>query len=108
MEQDITQLIAAITIIVGLSVTYAKTFGSHQEALTQVAIETFAVKARYKKAVNLGVGLLVASILTVVAAYAIGSYVVIPAGIVAGLFASVEAQKVHDVDPSDKPPKELT
>lgn len=107
MESSVSALLAAIAVIVGASVTYAKTFGSQQEALTQIAVDTFAIKSRYKRATNLAVGLLLASILTVVAAYAIGNLVVIPGGIVAGLFASVEAQRVHEEkpDPPDATPK---
>jgi hypothetical protein len=104
MEAGIATLLAAIAVIVGASITYAKTIGPYQEAMSQVAIESFGVSSRYKKAVNLGVGLLLASILTVVAAYAIGNMIVIPAGLVAGIFASVEAQRVHDTTPSDEQP----
>jgi hypothetical protein len=103
METSVATLIAAIAVIVGASVTYAKTIGPYQEVLTQVAVETFGVESRYKKVVNLGVGILLASILTVVAAYAIGNMIVIPAGIIAGVFASAEAQRVHETTPSDAP-----
>ena len=105
MEDSVALLLAAIAVIVGASVTYAKTIGPYQEVLTQVAVESFNVKRRFKKAVNLGVGLLLASVVTVVAAYAIGDPIVIPAGIIAGLFASAEAQRVHDTTPSDPPPE---
>ena len=101
MESNVAALIAAITVIVGLSVTYAKTFGSYQERLTEIVIQTFAIRTRYKPVANLGVGLLLTTVVTVVAAYSISAWLVIPAGVIAGLFASVEAQRVHD---EAKPP----
>lgn len=105
MESNVAALIAAVTVIVGLSVTYAKTFGSYQERLTEIVVETFAVPTRYKPATNLGVGLVLTSIVTVVAAYSISTALVIPAGVIAGLFASVEAQRVHDEGKSPPPPQ---
>lgn len=96
MEDQIALLIAAITVIIGASVTYAKVFGPYQAALTEILVTTLNTPSRYKAAVNLGVGVVLAAVVTVVAAWAIGNTVVIAAGIVAGLFGSIEAQRVHD------------
>jgi hypothetical protein len=96
MEQDVALLVAAITLIVGASVTYAKTFGPYQSALTEMLVTALNTPSKYKAAVNLGVGVALAGVVTVVAAWAIGNPVVIAAGLIAGLFGSIEAQRVHD------------
>lgn len=112
MEQQIATLVAAIALIIGLSVTYAKTFAPYQTGLTQIAVDTFRIPSRYRPATNLVVGLLLTSVITVVAVFAAGvPATVIAAGVVAGLMASIEAQRVHDtqtvvssaLQPSPKP-----
>lgn len=97
MEDQVALLVAAITVIVGASVTYAKTFGPYQAALTEMLVTALNTPSRYKPVVNLGVGVALASVVTVVAAWAIGNTLVIAAGLIAGLFGSIEAQRVHDV-----------
>ena len=96
MEQDVASLAAAIAIIVGLSVTYDKTFAPYQTGLSEIVIQAFRVTSRYKPAVNLGVGILIASAVTVVAAAAVGNAAVIAGGVVGGIMASIESQRVHD------------
>jgi hypothetical protein len=95
-EDQTATLVTAIVLIVGLGVTYAKTFAPYQTGLTQIVVDACQIPTRYRSAINLLVGVLVASAVTVVAAYAIGSAVVIPAGIIAGVMGSIESQRVHD------------
>lgn len=89
-------LLAVIAVIVGASITYAKTFGPYQTQLTEIVVTTFSVTSRYKPAVNLAVGILLAGAVTVVAAAVVGNTAVLAAGLVAGVFGSIEAQRVHD------------
>jgi hypothetical protein len=98
MEQDVALLVAAITVLVGASVTYAKTFGPYQSALTEMVVTAWNTPSRYKAVVNLGIGVALAAVVTVIAAWAIGNVLVIPAGVIAGLFGSIEAQRVHDTE----------
>lgn len=96
LEQQTATLVTAIVLIVGLGVTYAKTFAPYQSGLTQVAVDAMNTPSRYRPALNLLIGILFAAVITVVAAAAIGNAAVIPAGIVAGIMGSIEAQRVHD------------
>jgi hypothetical protein len=96
LEQQTATLVTAIVLIVGLGVTYAKTFAPYQSGLTQVAVDAMNTPSRYRPALNLLIGVLFAAVITVVAAAAIGNAAVIPAGIVAGVMGSIESQRVHD------------
>ena len=98
MEEQMGMLLAVIAVILGAALTYAKTFGPYQEKLTEIAVTSLNIPSRYKPAVNLGLGILLASAVTVVAAVVVANTAVIAAGIVAGVFGSIEAQRIHDTN----------
>lgn len=105
MEQLSNDLAAYFAIIVLVSVAYGKTFGATQEAITQAVIDAFAIRSRYRRVTNLGVGMAIALLIAGAAAWKLTSWDVIPIGIIAGLMASVEAAKAHETPqaPPTKP-----
>ncbi len=108
MDTSIEALVAYITLVVGLSVTFGKVFGGYQTEITQAIIDAVGVRSRYRRLVNMAIGILIASLFTVVGALSIGApWQIIPAGVLAGIMASVEASRVHDQESTaayTKPP----
>jgi hypothetical protein len=96
MEQSVAELVAVIAVVIGLSVTYGKTFGPYQTQLAQWVIDAGAVPKRWRGPVNLATGVVVAAAVTVVGAVQIGEPGLIAVGVLAGVFSSVEAARVHD------------
>jgi hypothetical protein len=102
MDTLSNDLTAYFAIIVLVSVAYGKTFGSTQEAITQAVVDAFAIRSRYRRLTNLGVGIAIALIIAGAAAWKLGSWDVVTIGVIAGLMASVEAARAHEMPP--RPP----
>lgn len=68
MDANIELLIAYITLVAGLSVTFGKVFGSCQTKITQAVIDAIGMRSRYRRLVNMAVGILTASLFTIVGA----------------------------------------
>ncbi|HWV57907.1 MAG TPA: hypothetical protein VNZ57_10675 [Longimicrobiales bacterium] len=98
MDQSVSALIAIIGIIVGLAIAYGKAFGGYQTDITQAVIDAAKVPTRYRRLLNLVVGIAIATAFTLVGAAWMGQLELVPAGILAGVLASVEAGKVHDAE----------
>jgi hypothetical protein len=96
MGDQITELITIIGVVTGLALAYGKAFAGYQAAITQAFIDAFAVPSRFRRLLNLVVGILIASAFTVVGALWLGSWTIVPAGVLAGILAAVEAGKAHD------------
>lgn len=96
MEQDVAQLVTLIAVVTGLSVAYGKAFGPYQTQVAQWVIDAAAVPKRLKGVVNLVTGIVIATAFTLVAALQLEQPSIIAVGVLAGVFASVEAGKVHD------------
>lgn len=90
-------LVASIAAIILAAGAYAKYFAPYQERISEAIIEAFSVPKRYKSLTNIGVGVAIAVIFTVVAAISAGlGLQVIVGGIAAGILASVNASTIHD------------
>jgi hypothetical protein len=96
VEKNITELITIIGVIAGLALAYGKAFGTYQSEITQAVIDVFEVKKRFRRILNLTTGVLIASAFTIVGAAWLHSWGVVPAGVLAGILASVEAGRTHD------------
>ena len=96
MEKNITELITIIGVITGLALAYGKAFGTYQSEITQAVIDVFEVKTRFRRILNLTVGIMIANAFTIVGAAWLHAWGVIPAGMLAGILASVEAGRTHD------------
>lgn len=96
MNASITNLIALITVVTSLTVAYGKAFAVYQTQISQWVIDAGRVPARRRGIVNLAVGVVIAGAFTVIGALAIGRPAVIPVEVLAGVFASVEAARLHD------------
>ncbi len=96
MEQDIAELVTLIAVVTGLSVAYGKAFGPYQTQVAQWVIHAAGVPRRLRGVVNLATGVVIATAFTVVAALHLGQPGIIAVGVLAGVFASVEAGRVHD------------
>lgn len=95
-DGQIGELVAILGIVVGLAVAYGKAFAGHQEQITQAVIDAFQVKSRYKRLVNIAVGILIAAGMTAVGAAWLHAWEIVPAGVLAGILAAVEASKQHE------------
>ena len=98
MQEQTDGLLAAIGIVLALSIGYARVIGPLQADISQAFIDAFAVPSSYKRLLNLGVGLALAVAVAIIGAVAVNSWALVPAGVLAGIMASVEASKVHDQD----------
>jgi hypothetical protein len=96
MDALSNDLTAYFAIIVLVSIAYGKTFGGFQEAITQSVVDALASKSRYRRVTNLAVGMVIALLIAGAAAWKLGTWDVIPIGIIAGLMASVEAARAHE------------
>lgn len=96
MNDSIDELIVVLGVVGALAVAYSKAFGGYQAELTQALIDAFAIKSRFRRLANLGVGIGLAVAFTVVGALWLGSWAIVPAGALAGILSSVEAGRVHD------------
>lgn len=105
---DLERIVAMIGLIGGLSIAYGKAMGTQQAAISEAVISAGTIGSRYKRVVNLAIGLVLAILFTAVAALWLGSWEIVPAGVLAGILASTEANKAHDAEtmkPEPKPPK---
>jgi hypothetical protein len=103
MGDQITELITIIGIVTGLALAYGKAFAGYQAAITQAFIDAFAVPSRFRRLLNLAVGILIASAFTAVGALWLESWAIVPAGVLAGILAAVEAGKEHDAAKVEAP-----
>ena len=98
MQTDADGILAAIGLVLALSIGYGKVVGPLQTDISQAFIDAFAVPTPYKRLLNLGVGLALAVAVAIIGAVAVDSWALVPAGVLAGVMASVEAARVHDQD----------
>lgn len=96
MEIPVADLIALIAVLSGLTVAYGKAFATYQVHLSQWVIDAARIPGRYRGLVNLAVGVLIATAFTIIGAVALGQPMLISVGVLAGVFASVEAARLHD------------
>lgn len=97
-------ILAIIAAITGLAVAYGKIFAPYQTDITQAVIDAAKVPTRYRRLLNLVVGIAIATAFTLVGAAWMGQLELVPAGILAGVLASVEAGKVHDAEKTTTEP----
>ncbi len=96
MDAQMTELITIIGVVTGLALAYGRAFAGYQAAITQAFIDAFTVSSKYKRLLNLVIGILIASAFTVVGALWLGTWQIVPAGVLAGILAAVEAGKAHE------------
>jgi hypothetical protein len=89
-------LLAIMSAIILASGLFGERFAPYQEKLSQGIIDAFNIPTRFRLLTNIGVGIVVAVVFTLVAAIYIGSYLVVPAGILAGILSAVNASNLHD------------
>ncbi|MGB3330815.1 MAG: hypothetical protein WBA46_17765 [Thermomicrobiales bacterium] len=98
MDTQVTDLIAIVTVAVGLAAAYAQAFGAYQTSITQAIIDALRVPKRYRAVTNLAVGVVIGGSITAVGAAWLQSWDIVPVGIFAGVLASVKASQVHDAE----------
>jgi hypothetical protein len=103
LDGQVTELITIIGVVTGLALAYGKAFAGYQAVITQAFIDAFTVPRRIRRLLNLAVGILIASAFTVVGALWLDSWAIVPAGVLAGILAAVEAGKAHDAGDRGKP-----
>jgi hypothetical protein len=98
MDRHVPDLITFIGVLTGLALAYGKAFGAYQSEITQAVIDVFDVQSRYRRMLNIITGVLIAGAFTVVGAAWLDAWAIVPAGVLAGILASVEAGRKHDVE----------
>jgi hypothetical protein len=96
MDALSTDLLAFVVVLGAIAMGYGKFFGPHQTEVTNVFCEAFVVNSRFKPLMNLTVGITMGLGITATAAYYLDNWSILPIGVLAGIFASNEAAKVHD------------
>lgn len=96
MNATVEQLVVIVGVIAALSLAYAKGVSASQKEITQAFIDAFKVPSRYRRGLNMVVGIVLGVFVTIVGALWLGTWSIVPVGILAGVLASVEAGKVHD------------
>ena len=91
-----TDTAAFLAVVLTASVAYSRALGATQCQIAAWVIAAFRTPSRWRGLVNLGVGVALATAVSVVAAWQAGNWGLLPAGVLAGVLASVEAAKVHD------------
>ena len=89
-------LVAILGTVPALGIPENMAYAKLQEQITQSVIDAFQVKSRYKRLVNIGGGILFAGGMTAVGAAWLHAWEIVPAGVLAGILAAVEAGKQHD------------
>ena len=98
MQESADTIVATLGIVVALSIAYGRIVGPLQTDITQAIIDAWQVPSNVRRLLNLGVGTTLGVAVAIVGALAVGSWAVVPAGILAGVMASSEAARVHDAD----------
>lgn len=95
-QESIQQLTAAIAVVTGASLAYAKALGQSQSQIVEWLIAAFRVASRWRGLLNLATGVVLAVALSAVAAISVGDWRIVGTGLLAGVLASVEASRAHD------------
>ena len=101
MNATVEQLVVIVGVIAALSLAYAKGVSASQKEITQAVIDAFAVRSRYRRGLNMLVGIALGVGVTLVGALWLGTWSIVPVGVLAGELASVEAGKVHDAESAE-------
>lgn len=97
MEDAFAQLTAGFMLIVGLAVVFSKYFAQPQVYITEAIKTGLKVPKRYAMLLNLGVGVLLCVLVTVVVSFWLpGGWKLIPAGLFAGVILSKESGEEYD------------
>lgn len=107
MNTEIEELVFAIGAVVALSLAYAKGVASTQMFMAEALIRAFRVKSRYKMVTNMAVGIVLGAVVTLVGALWVGTWDIVPAGVLAGILASTEASKLHDAQKAEREAESL-
>jgi hypothetical protein len=89
MDETTAAAVAAAAI-------YGRVFGPFQTYLVEAVVAGFAVRSRWKRLVNLGVGVALADLLMAPAAHETGNWWLLVVGLIAGILASAAAAQAHD------------
>ena len=96
LDQNITDILALTVTVGALVAGFGKFFGPYQMELSQAVIDAGEIPTRYKRLINIGVGLVLAVGFMVGAAYILDLWPLVWIGFLAGLLSSVEASRTHE------------
>jgi len=96
MDISSESLIQIAAMILVIADAYSAKFGGHQARWSQIVIDTFAIPSRYRPGANALVSIVIATLLTTIAAIASGDWRIAPIGLVIGLFVTSSAAEAHD------------
>jgi len=96
MDISSESLIQIAAVILVIADAYSAKFGGHQARWSQIVIDTFAIPSRYRPGANALVSIVIATLLTTIAAIVTGDWRIAPVGLVIGLFVTSSAAEAHD------------
>jgi Tfp pilus assembly protein PilN len=102
MNTEIEELVFAIGAVVALSLAYAKGVAGTQMFMAEAIIRAMKIRSQYKMITNMAVGVVLGVCVTLVGAMWVGTWDIVPAGVLAGILASTEASKLHDAKEDKK------
>lgn len=89
MDETTAAAVAAAAI-------YSRVVGPHQMYLVEAVVVGFGIKGRWRRLVNVGVGVALADLLMAPAANETGNWWLMVVGLVAGILAASAASAEHD------------
>ena len=104
MDVKVDELLTLAAAVVAVSIGYGQVFGKYQFQLVEWLVAATAIPSRYRGLLNLAVGVAIATSYSGFAAWQAGEWRLLALGSLAGVFAAVEAAKVHDTKPAGQPP----
>lgn len=100
-DPNLAIIVATIAVIAGAAAAYVKFLGPLQVYLVEAIIEATSISSRYKRLLNVAVGMSLAVAVTFVAILQGAPWWLISVGIFGGLAASIEAAKAHDASKTE-------
>lgn len=95
-DQNVALIVATIAAVAAAAAAYVKVLGPMQVYLVEAVIEATSISSRYKRLLNVAIGVSLAVAITVVTILQGAPWWFIGVGIFGGLAASIEAAKAHD------------
>ena len=89
-----------VALIISVAAGYSKLFAEIQMYLTQSLIDAFQVESRYRKLLNIGLGVGIATAVSLITVLYFHEWKFMSVGVVAGIIASAQASKAHDAEKS--------
>lgn len=103
-DQNVALIVATIAAVTAAAAAYVKVLGPMQVYLVEAIIDATSISTRYKRLLNVAIGVSLAVAVTFVTILQGAPWWFVGVGIFGGLAASIEAAKAHDAGKSENNP----